>query len=90
MRRISDVSDNSHWNVLCEVKIESYAPMRVCILSSKPRVAESAGTKEPSCARIQISATWRTYELLPPMLGPVIRRARVELGEVEREVELGM
>jgi len=37
-----------------------------------------------------MSAVCRTYEDFPPMFGPVISKARVEPGAVEREVLFGM
>lgn len=64
--------------------------MRVWMLSRRDNVADVAGTKEPICASRAMRAMVRTWEDLPPMFGPVIRRARVDPGAVERRVELGM
>ena len=41
-----------------------------------PIWADAAGTKEPICARIAISAFWRRKVDLPPMLGPVSSQMR--------------
>ena len=46
--------------------------MRVNTRSSTGRLAESAGTYEPTCARIAISAACRKYVDFPPILGPVM------------------
>ena len=34
--------------------------------------ANLAGTKQPACAMMAISATWRRYVDLPAMLGPAM------------------
>ena len=49
----------------------SPAPMRVKMRSMGPSTARSAGTKLPTCASSTMSAPWRMYVDLPPMLGPV-------------------
>jgi hypothetical protein len=65
----------------------SAAPIRVKIWSSGPRRAALAGTNEPTCAISAMSATWRMYVDLPPMLGPVISNSR-RVGD--RRVSLAM
>ncbi|MNY33865.1 hypothetical protein D3C86_1681640 [compost metagenome] len=49
----------------------SDAPTRENSRSTTPIWAASAGTKEPICARMVISAFWRRKVDLPPMFGPV-------------------
>ena len=58
-------------NVLCPVKISSEAPIRVKYLSMIDKFAFLAGTKEPICAIIEISAICFMYVDLPDILGPV-------------------
>ena len=64
--------------------------MRVWMLVRGVMLRDVAGTKEPIWERRHSKATWRTKEDFPPMLGPVIRRALVESGDVERCVLFGM
>ena len=52
-------------SVISTMKVErprarlSDAPMRVKMRSMRGRLADSAGTKEPICARMAMSAAWR-------------------------------
>ena len=50
----------------------SEAPTRVNTLSTKPILAESAGTKEPIWANKTIKAVCRKSADFPAILGPVI------------------
>ena len=63
----------STMNVDCPAAISSCAPMRVKMRSTRPIVADSAGTNEPICAIKTISATWRKNVDLPDIFGPVMR-----------------
>ena len=54
----------------------SAAPTRENSRSTTPMCAGCAGTKEPICAMIAISAFWRRKVDLPAMLGPVISQMR--------------
>ena len=57
--RITAVSVISTMNVERPRARLSEAPMRVKMRSMTGRLAESAGTNEPICARMAISAAWR-------------------------------
>ena len=69
--RIVAVSSISTMNVDSPLEILSDAPTRVKILSIMPISADSAGTKQPVCARSTIRAVCLRSALLPAMFGPV-------------------
>ena len=52
--------------------------------STMPISAEAAGTKQPTCAMMTITATCRMYVDLPAMLGPVIIETRFWFGSISR------
>ncbi len=70
--RMFAVSCISTMNVLRPRDRSSLAPTRVNTRSATPIDASSAGTNDPICARMTISATCRIYVDLPAMFGPVI------------------
>lgn len=55
---------------LCSMQSE--VPRRVSRRSMTCMAANLAGTKQPACAMMAISATWRRYVDLPAMLGPLM------------------
>ncbi len=71
-RKISLASSISTMNVLRSRKRSSLAPTREKTRSMIPISAESAGTKDPVCARMAISAVCRSNVDFPAMLGPVM------------------
>src|ERR1051325_7091133 len=64
-------------SVISTIKVErprarlSLAPMRVKMRSTTLMCAARAGTNDPICAMMTMSAACRRYVLLPPMFGPV-------------------
>ena len=70
--RMFAVSCISTMNVLRPRARSSLAPTRVNTRSTIPISASAAGTNEPICAMITISATCRMYVDLPAMFGPVM------------------
>lgn len=70
--RISAVSSISTINVLRSRKRSSLAPILENNRSMIPIVALSAGTNEPVCASIAISAVCRSKVDFPAMFGPVM------------------
>src|SRR5882672_4325 len=74
--RITAVSTISTMKVERPRAKSSAAPTRLNSRSTTPIVAEPAGTYEPICARIAISAFCRKKVLLPAMLGPVTSQMR--------------
>ena len=69
---MSDASVISTINVDSPSEILSDAPTRVNILSTKPILALSAGTKHPICAISTTRAVWRSRADFPAMFGPVM------------------
>ena len=74
--RIAAASVISTMNVERPPARSSAAPMRVKIASSGPSSALAAGTYDPQCASSAMTAAWRMYVDLPPMLGPVTTSSR--------------
>ena len=75
-RRMRAVSVISTMKVDWPIARLSEAPTREKMRSHRPRRAEAAGTKEPICARMQMSAACRSTVDLPAMFGPVMRSTR--------------
>ena len=73
-------------NVLRPLPRSSLAPTRVNTLSMIGIDALFAGTNEPMCAKMVISATCFMYTLLPAILGPVIN---MMLPSSSRDVSFG-
>lgn len=69
---ISAVSSISTMKVLRSLKRSSFAPTLEKSLSTIPMTAESAGTKDPVCARIAVNAVCRSKVDFPAIFGPVM------------------
>mmetsp|Transcript_8659 Transcript_8659/g.28428 ORF Transcript_8659/g.28428 Transcript_8659/m.28428 type:complete len:246 (-) Transcript_8659:2202-2939(-) len=68
--RIAAVSRSSTMNVDWPMRMRSDAPRRVKTRSTGLRRMALALTKQPACARIAETQTWRSNVDLPPMFGP--------------------
>jgi hypothetical protein len=66
----------------------SAAPTRLNSRSTMPIWADSAGTKEPICAMMAISAFWRRKVDFPAMFGPVTSQME-RLSSPDRSQSLG-
>ena len=83
-RSMSAVSIISTMNVLRSRDRSSLAPILENNLSTTLSWAKSAGTKEPTCAKMAIKAVWRRKVDFPAIFGPVIM-CKLDVGLISIE-----